>query len=73
MITQDEILNRMNSHSVDADQCEQISDLRQLITGMTLTVVEKTPAGREQSLAITHLEEALMWAVKAIAKPGSGS
>lgn len=30
------------------------------------TVVLETPTCREQSLALTHLEEAVMWAVKAI-------
>jgi hypothetical protein len=30
--------------------------------------IEATPAGREQSLAITKLEEAVMWAVKGVTK-----
>lgn len=29
---------------------------------------DKTPASREQSLALTHLEDAVMWANAAIAR-----
>jgi hypothetical protein len=29
-------------------------------------IVDACPLGREQSLALTHLEEVVMWAVKAI-------
>lgn len=31
-------------------------------------VIELIPEGREASLAVTHLEEALMWANKAVAR-----
>lgn len=33
-------------------------------------IVERTPVGREQSLAITALEETLFWANAAIAREG---
>ena len=30
------------------------------------TLVMRTPSGRAQSLAMTHLEDAIMWAVKGL-------
>lgn len=43
---------------------------RELAEGL----VNSTPASREQSLALTHLEESLMWANAAIARnQGDGS
>lgn len=32
-------------------------------------IVKRTPVGREQSLAITALEECMMWATAAVARP----
>ncbi len=42
---------------------------RGIITRAAQEIVELIPPGREQSLAITKLEEALMWANAAIARP----
>lgn len=36
------------------------------IAGNLYTAIVNTPGGRENSLAITKLEEAVMWAVKGI-------
>jgi len=42
---------------------ERIRDLGKLLGG---AIVADCPLSREQSLALTHVEEAVMWAVKSI-------
>jgi ABC-type sugar transport system substrate-binding protein len=37
------------------------------------SIIDLCPAGREQSLALTHLEEVVMWAIKGIALDQSGA
>lgn len=46
---------------------ERIDTLREWIVGVAGYVEQATTNGRERSLALTHLEEALMWGNKAIA------
>ena len=41
--------------------------LRDIVQAAGEVVIELTPYSREQSLALTHLEDALMWAVKSVA------
>lgn len=49
-----------------AEQIERIELLRRVGKTLGTAIVEQTPTSREQSLAITKLEECVMWAVKAI-------
>lgn len=42
--------------------------VRDLCRGLAHTIVEETPPGRAQSVAITHLEDVMMWANAAIAR-----
>lgn len=45
---------------------EQITKLRQHFSDTARLVKEVCPPGREQSIAITKLEELAMWAVRAV-------
>jgi hypothetical protein len=51
-----------------AGQKELHRDLRAAFVNMARTINETVADSREKSLAITHLEEALMWTGKAIYK-----
>ncbi len=47
------------------EEQQQMTDLKSSADHL-LGLIEAVPAGREQSLAKTKLEEAVMWAVKSI-------
>jgi hypothetical protein len=49
---------------------EQMDALRAHFKSFALQIVNNTPEGREQSLAVTHIEEAMMWAIASIARLG---
>lgn len=65
-----DIENRFNSHELTeegAAQCDAVrADLRRLAHKMQKSL----PDGREKSLVLTHLEEAMFWANAAIARAG---
>jgi len=54
-------------HSPTPDQIPRYAMLRSQAKATALMIVKLTPPGREQSVALTKLEEAIMWANKAIA------
>lgn len=54
-------------HSPKDDQPMRYENLRNLAKELAVKILESTPSSREQSLAITKLEESIMWANKAIA------
>ncbi len=56
------------------EQDTRIQTLLDAGRGLALTIATITPPSRSQSLALTHLEEAIMHAARAIAQedPGSG-
>lgn len=63
---QDQAKSLFQSHQVDEDGARLLQILRdsyQELAGMMLMC---TPTSRGQSLALTHLEDSLMWANKAI-------
>lgn len=45
--------------------------VRGLVKAVALQLVEVVPVGRERSLMLTHLEEAMMWANAGIARHGA--
>lgn len=51
-----------------SDQLESSAFVRDSIRGLALYLNSRITDSREKSLAITHLEEALMWSNKAIMK-----
>lgn len=63
-----EIEKRFTYHAPHGDQAEKYTRLRTAGKALAYTIVELTPDSREQSLALTHLEEAIMQANAAIAR-----
>lgn len=59
--------NSFTYHSPKEDQPARYVLIREMAKTLAELIVGETPKSREQSLAITHLEDAVMWANKAIA------
>ena len=55
-------------HAPKGDQAERYGLLRDAGKSFAGLIMGYTPASREQSLALTYLEEAIMWANAAIAR-----
>ena len=79
-MTKEQLIERINNdfvyHAPHGDQVERYASLREAGRQLAIKIVESTPVSREQSLALTKLEEAVMWANAAIArneKPGEGN
>lgn len=69
-ISSDELRHRFQFHPADSQNKQDAhQSVRDVLLDAADTIVEITGApGREQSLAITHLEEAMFWANAAIAR-----
>lgn len=67
-ISDDELVVRFTYHPPRGDQLPRFSDIRAQAHALAQRIVETTPGCREQSLAITAIEEAVMWANAAIAR-----
>jgi hypothetical protein len=65
---QAELDRRFTRHTVDEDQAERGNAIRQVGLQLADLIAVTTPESREQSLAITALEEAVFWANAAIAR-----
>ena len=68
MVTQDELTVRFTYHAPHGTQQERYVRLREAAKGLAQLIVELTPDSREQSLALTNLEQTSMWANAAIAR-----
>jgi hypothetical protein len=69
-ISNDELKDRFAYHAINnLDTLAKMDRIRQGLAMAAAIVVDLAPEGREQSLAITALEEAKFWANAAIAKP----
>lgn len=55
-------------HEVKEDQGKRYDALRMCARNYALAIANLTPTSREQSVALTHLEDASMWASAAIAR-----
>jgi len=62
------IENDFTYHSPKDDQPERYVYIRDLAKALALTTIQETPESREQSLALTSLEEYVFWANAAIAR-----
>ena len=60
--------NRFTYHKPFGTQPGRYELLRESAKQLAELIIETTPASREQSLAITHLEEVVFWANSAIAR-----
>lgn len=67
-MNQDEINRRFTYHPPASDQVGRYERLRAGAKVLAMDIVDLTPESREQSLAITALEEAVFWANAAIAR-----
>lgn len=63
-----EIQCRFTYHSPKGDQPKRYEEIRDKAHEFAMAILNRTPESREQSLAITALEEAVMWANAAIAR-----
>jgi hypothetical protein len=63
-----EIRTRFMYHPPRPDQLPRYDELRRNALELALRILHVTPPGREQSLALTKLEEAVMHANSAIAR-----
>lgn len=67
-IGQDELDLRFTYHAPKEDQPQRYVQLRAKAKELAELIVKLTPSSREQSLALTDLESAVMWANSAIAR-----
>ena len=65
---QNELTTRFTYHGPKADQVPKYEAIRAKAREFAELVSELTPDSREQSLAITAIEDASMWANAAIAR-----
>lgn len=68
MISAGDLQKRFCYHPPHGDQPARYTAIREAALAFARFLVDNTPEGREQSLAITHLEETVMWANAAIAR-----
>lgn len=70
MLTLKELRNRFTYHKpiVKLNQQERYEDIRAKALQLATLLLEITPESREQSLAITCLEEVVFWSNAAIAR-----
>jgi hypothetical protein len=67
MFTEDQIKNIFTYHKPKADQPERYEKLREGARLLAQGINELCPESREKSLAITNLQQAVMWANASIA------
>ena len=63
-----DLKKRFTYHPPKGDQRVRYENLRRRVELLARRIMEETPACREQSLALTKLEEAVFWANAAIAR-----
>lgn len=62
------IQNNFEYHAPKGDQAQRYNYLRAQLRALAYEIVERTPPGREQSVALTKLEEVGFWMNAAIAR-----
>lgn len=68
-ISPEEIVKRFTHHPAkDNEQTKRYAEIRETGKVLAQMILRCTPESREQSLAITSLEEAVMWTNAAIAR-----
>jgi hypothetical protein len=67
-MTNEELTTRFTYHSPKGDQPQRYVTLRNEAKRFAELILTLTPDSREQSLALTALEECVMWANAAIAR-----
>ena len=64
----DDLKNRFTYHAPKHDQAARYEAIRLRAGDLAHWLADECPAGRELSLAVTHLEEAVFWANASIAR-----
>ena len=68
-ITSEDLLNRFSFHPATTPELGNLhGNVRAACHKLAEILTELTPTSREQSLALTHVEEAMFWANAAIAR-----
>jgi len=67
----DQIERAFKYHPPSGDQPQRYERLRAKAKELALLIQELCPASREASLALTHIENASMWANASIARHGA--
>lgn len=68
MIGAEELTTRFTYHPPKDDQPQRYQAIRGRARDLAAFIDENAPDSREKSLALTHLEEAVMWTNAAIAR-----
>lgn len=63
-----DLANRFTYHEPQPGQPARYQEIRDYAHGLAALVMNQCPASRERSLALTKIEEAVMWANAAIAR-----
>lgn len=75
-MNKEELIKRVNNdftyHAPHGDQIERYAALREAGRQLAIKIVESTPISREQSLALTNLEQSIMFANASIARNEKG-
>lgn len=67
-MTQADLENRFTYHAPKDGQPLRYEAIRAAAKELARLIVSDCPDGREQSLAVTHIEEAVFWSNAAIAR-----
>lgn len=67
-LLRDRMENDFAYHAPDAEKARKHEGVRAAARAFARFVADACPEGREQSLAITKIEEAMMWANAALAR-----
>ena len=66
--TREQLDNNFTYHAPISDQPARYVEIRDKAKELAYLICSKTPVSREQSLALTNLEQAIFWANAAIAR-----
>ena len=67
-MTTDQINNNFSYHAPKGDQQERYEVIREAAKQMAILINAACPESREKALAMTNLEQSIMWANAAIAR-----
>ena len=63
-----DIENRFTYHQPKGDQTDRYGEIRSQARQLAIAIAELVPDSREKSVAMTNLEQAVMWANAGIAR-----